>query len=70
VDAVAPGGSLTERVKARLAGAARTSAFTDNHLLGLAEPIDNARAALYLASDESPRTTGHILVVDSGLTIH
>jgi enoyl-[acyl-carrier-protein] reductase (NADH) len=35
----------------------------------LAEPDDVAMAALYLASDESARTTGHILQVDSGLTI-
>jgi enoyl-[acyl-carrier-protein] reductase (NADH) len=28
-----------------------------------------ANAVLYLASDESRTTTGHILVVDSGLTI-
>jgi len=70
VNAVAPGGTLTERVKARLEGTARISASPDDHLLGLAEPIDVAQAALYLASDESPRTTGHIMVVDSGLTVH
>ena len=39
------------------------------HLVGLAEPEDVARAALFLASDESARTTGHVLAVDSGLTI-
>jgi enoyl-[acyl-carrier-protein] reductase (NADH) len=33
-------------------------------------PIDVAYAALYLASDESRTTTGHILAVDSGLTVH
>jgi enoyl-[acyl-carrier-protein] reductase (NADH) len=38
-------------------------------LLGLGEPEDVAYAALYLASDESKRTTGSILLVDSGVTI-
>jgi NAD(P)-dependent dehydrogenase (short-subunit alcohol dehydrogenase family) len=41
----------------------------EQHLVGLAEPEDVAMAALFLASDESARTTGHILQVDSGLTI-
>ncbi len=42
----------------------------DDHLLGWVAPLDVAYAALYLASDESRTTTGHILAVDSGLTIH
>jgi enoyl-[acyl-carrier-protein] reductase (NADH) len=33
------------------------------------QPEDIAHAALYLASDESRSTTGHILAVDGGLTI-
>ncbi len=32
-------------------------------------PIDVARAALFLASDESSFITGHALMVDGGLTI-
>jgi NAD(P)-dependent dehydrogenase (short-subunit alcohol dehydrogenase family) len=38
------------------------------HLLGPGEPEDIARAALYLASDESRIVTGAILPVDSGYT--
>ena len=39
------------------------------HLVGLAEPVDIAHAALYLASDESRMITGQILRVDGGITI-
>ena len=46
-----------------------TKKLAERHLVGLAEPEDVANAALFLASDESARTTGHILAVDSGLTI-
>jgi enoyl-[acyl-carrier-protein] reductase (NADH) len=46
-----------------------TQKLAEQHLVGLAEPDDVAMAALFLASDESARTTGHILQVDSGLTI-
>jgi 3-oxoacyl-[acyl-carrier protein] reductase len=35
----------------------------------LGQPIDLARAALFLASDESGFVTGHGLVVDGGLTL-
>jgi enoyl-[acyl-carrier-protein] reductase (NADH) len=54
---------------AQLAALDTTRKFAEQHLVGLAEPDDVAMAALYLASDESARTTGHILQVDSGLTI-
>jgi len=70
VNAVAPGGTLTERVLARLDAKGNTAVKADDHLLGWVAPIDVAYAALYLASDESRTTTGHILAVDSGLTIH
>ena len=69
VNAVAPGVTRTPRVVAQLAALETTRRLADQHLVGLAEPDDVARAALYLASDESARTTGHILQVDSGLTI-
>jgi enoyl-[acyl-carrier-protein] reductase (NADH) len=41
----------------------------DMHLLGLVHPSEVAQAVLYLASDDSRTTTGHVLAVDSGLTI-
>jgi NAD(P)-dependent dehydrogenase (short-subunit alcohol dehydrogenase family) len=69
VNAVAAGGTKTERVVKRISEGGVGQKTLDSHLLGLAEPIDLAQAVLYLGSDESPRTTGHILVVDSGLTI-
>lgn len=69
VNAVAPGVTRTPRVLAQLESSATTQTLADQHLVGLAEPDDVALAALYLASDESARTTGHIMAVDSGLTI-
>jgi NAD(P)-dependent dehydrogenase (short-subunit alcohol dehydrogenase family) len=56
-------------VNALLAGSPNLQKMTDSHLHGLGEPMDVALAALYLASDESRITTGHILPVDSGITI-
>jgi 3-oxoacyl-[acyl-carrier protein] reductase len=35
----------------------------------LGQPIDLARAALFLASDDGGFVTGHGLVVDGGLTL-
>ncbi len=69
VNAVAAGGTTTERVRKRLDEKGISQKVLDAHLLGLADPIDIAYAVLYLASDESRTTTGHIMVVDSGLTI-
>ena len=69
VNAVAPGVTRTPRVEALLAGTPALAQTEAQHLLGLCEPADVAQAAVYLASDESARTTGHILAVDSGLLI-
>jgi NAD(P)-dependent dehydrogenase (short-subunit alcohol dehydrogenase family) len=69
VNAVAAAGTKTERVLNRLQQGGIAQKVLDAHLLGLAEPDDVARAVLYLASDESKSTTGHVLAVDSGLTI-
>jgi NAD(P)-dependent dehydrogenase (short-subunit alcohol dehydrogenase family) len=63
VNALAPGPTLTERVKTFVAGDQRTD---EKNLLGMAEPDDVAQAALFLASDESRRITGTIVPVDSG----
>ncbi|MBL8570257.1 MAG: SDR family oxidoreductase [Phreatobacter sp.] len=69
VNAIAPCVTRTPRVLAQFAENETTRKIAARHLVGLAEPDDVARAALFLASDESIRTTGHILAVDSGLTI-
>ena len=69
VNAVAAAGTTTERVRQRIAEGRISSKVADAHLLGFVDPADVANAVLYLASDEARTTTGHILVVDSGLTI-
>ncbi len=69
VNAIAPSVTRTDRVVKLMEGNAVVAKIADAHLLGLGEPEDVAYAALYLASDESKRTTGSILLVDSGVTI-
>lgn len=69
VNAVAPGATATERVLKLLKDDGVTSKSLEGQLFGLVQPEDIAHAALYLASDESRSTTGHILAVDGGLTI-
>jgi len=69
VNAVAAAGTTTERVRKRIDDNAIPQKVADAHLLGFVDPIDVAHAVLYLGSDESRTTTGHILAVDSGLTI-
>jgi NAD(P)-dependent dehydrogenase (short-subunit alcohol dehydrogenase family) len=69
VNAVAAAGTLTERVRKRVEEKRISAKLAEAHLLGFVDPTDVAHAVLYLASDESRTTTGHILTVDSGLTI-
>lgn len=69
VNAIAPSVTLTDRLRRRLEHDPSVQKMAETHLVGLAEPIDVANAALYLASDESRVVTGHILRVDSGITI-
>jgi len=69
VNAIAPGVTATERVAARLAVPGNSADVARGCLLGVNLPSDIANAVLYFASDESLRTTGHVMVVDSGLTI-
>ena len=69
VNAVSAGATLTERVRKRVEEGGVPQKVLDAHVLGLIDPIDIAHAVLYLASDESKSTTGHILSVDSGYTI-
>lgn len=69
VNVVVPGAVATERIKRFYEAEPHLQKQWDAYLLGLAEPIDVAYAALYLASDESCRTTGQMLPVDSGILI-
>ncbi len=69
VNAIAPSATMTERVKALVAGNTALQKLADSHLLGLIEPGDIAQCALFLASDESRMVTGQVLPVDSGVTI-
>lgn len=70
VNCIAPGRTLTERVMARQGNRKPTDLKDTSHLLGLIEPAEVARTVLYLATEDSSKTTGQVLVVDSGLTIH
>lgn len=68
VNAIAPSTTMTERViKFRADNHAPTS--NSRNVLGPLDPIDIARFALYLASDDSRKTTGQIIPIDSGYTI-
>jgi NAD(P)-dependent dehydrogenase (short-subunit alcohol dehydrogenase family) len=69
VNAIAAGVTATERVRERLEAGGNSAQIAKSCLLGVIDPTDIAHAVLYLASDEARRTTGHVLVVDSGLTI-
>ncbi len=68
VNAIAPGAIQTERVKNQLAHDPRGEALIRRHPLGLGEPDDVARLALFLASDEARIITGAIYPLDSGYT--
>lgn len=70
VNAIAPGRTLTGRVLARQGSRGPDDLKDETHLLGVITPEEVARSVLYLASEDAAKTTGHILVVDSGLTIH
>ena len=68
-NAIAPCITKTARVLRHLETLPAVTQMGQEHLLGLAEPIDIARAALYLASDDSRIVTGQILAADSGVSI-
>lgn len=69
VNAIAPGLTMTPRVSGMISRGVVPAAMTDKHLLGMVEPSDVANAALFLASDDSRMITGHILPVDSGVSM-
>lgn len=66
VNAIAPAGVGTERIKKMLEARPEARAFLAPQQFGLIETEDIAYAALFLASDESRMITGHILPVDAG----
>lgn len=70
VNAIAPGLTLSERVRHLVDERAELRKLADQCLLGPCEPIDMAHVAVYLASDESRHTTGQIIPVDSGVTVY
>jgi NAD(P)-dependent dehydrogenase (short-subunit alcohol dehydrogenase family) len=69
VNAIAPSATMTDRVRKLVAGNTALDKLANSHLLGLIEPEDIASMALFLASDESSKVTGHIYPVDSGVII-
>ena len=69
VTAIAPGSTITERILQRRPGGALSPEMAQRHILGALDPIDVAYAVLYFASDESRKTTGQVLAVDSGFTM-
>jgi len=70
VNAIAPGLVLTPRIARLLTDRPELRGLSDTHLLGPCQPLDIAQMAVYLASDEARVTTGQVLSVDSGVTIH
>lgn len=66
VNAIAPAGVGTERIKKMLADRPEAKLAIAAQQFGLMEPDDIAYAAVFLASDESRMITGHILPVDAG----
>lgn len=69
VNAIAPSVTLTERVRKLVAGNAALEKMASSHLVGLIEPEDIANMALFLASGESGKVTGHVYPVDSGVAV-
>lgn len=66
VNAIAPAGVGTERIKKMLADRPEAKVAVAAQQFGLIEPEDIAYAAVFLGSDESRMITGHILPVDAG----
>jgi len=70
VNAVAPAATKTDRVMKLVADDGGIVQKTlDRQFLGWSEPEDVAKAALFLASDESRVITGQILAIDGGFTV-
>ena len=63
---IIPASVKTERVLNFIKTEPHLKRQIDRYLVGMIEPLDVAYAAVYLASDESARTTAQTIGVDSG----
>jgi NAD(P)-dependent dehydrogenase (short-subunit alcohol dehydrogenase family) len=69
VNAIAPGGTATERIAASFARRGQRIPTADGPAIPpLGQPEDVANVAVFLASDESRMITGQVLSVDGGMT--
>ncbi len=69
VNAIAPGGTATDRIKAGFARRGISVPTSDGVAIpALGQPEDIANVAVFLASDESRMVTGQVLSVDGGMT--
>jgi NAD(P)-dependent dehydrogenase (short-subunit alcohol dehydrogenase family) len=69
VNAIAPGVTLSERVAKRIHEGVLSEERLRRQALGYLDPSQVARAALFLASDESSGMTGHVMAVDGGYVV-
>jgi 3-oxoacyl-[acyl-carrier protein] reductase len=70
VNAIAPGTTLTPRVKKVRDAASIERIISRNPMKRLVEPEDSAEAALFLASDAARCITGITMMVNAGNIIH
>ena len=68
VNTVAPGHTLTEMTKS-LPEEVKRNMIEGSYLKRMAEPIDIAKAILFLASDDADFITGQVLLVDGGFSL-
>ncbi|MDP3676018.1 MAG: SDR family oxidoreductase [Novosphingobium sp.] len=66
VNAVAPGMTLGHHIKTHMSEEGIDKLAHTVPLRRAAEPIEQAKAFLFLASDDAAYVTGHVLVVDGG----
>jgi NAD(P)-dependent dehydrogenase (short-subunit alcohol dehydrogenase family) len=70
VNALAPAATTTGRVLGLIETQPEVMSKTsERQLLGLVDPEEVAMTALFLASDESKKTTGQIFAIDGGFSI-
>ena len=69
VNTIVAGTVTTERIKRFLDNEPALRAQAEQYPLGFCEPEDVAQTALFLASDEAKRLTGHEYTVDGGFLI-